>query len=225
MRSILLPILALLSAISAGAPALAEPGTMPERVSHAGQVDEGMGVVVISLRSELYLDEPMQLFFLREGGSVENDADVVHFGRRQGFFALGNDTLSFKIRSYQLRPGTYRLVAHGMDCSKVPAENERCLIDEPGPFGTVERSRPSRGYPEIAPTFEVEAGAVTYAGDYILTARNQIEWMDVPREEVLGMERKFAGMVRAPDPIIPGEYRLKYGLTARSWDDDAGRRY
>ena len=225
LRSIFLALLAaLMTGFAAGA-ALAEPGTEAERVSQASQVDDGYGAVVMSIRSEIYLDEPVQVFFLREGGSIENDADVIRFGRRQGFFALGNDTLSFQVRAYQLRPGTYRLVAHGMDCPKVPGEDERCLIDESGLLGTVERSRPSRGYPEIAPTFEVKVGAVTYAGDYILTSRNRIEWLEIPREEVTKMERRFATMARAPDPIIPGEYRLIYGLTAREWVDDARRRY
>lgn len=225
MRSRFLAILALLIAGFASGPAFAEPGTEAERVSRASQVDEGFGAVVISIRSEIYLDEPVQVFFLREGGSIDNDADVVRFDRRQGLFAFGNDALTFQVRAYQLPVGTYRLVAHGMDCPKVPEEDERCLVEASSILGKVELSRPSRGYPEIAPTFAVTPGSVTYAGDYILTSRNRIEWLEIPREELRKMESRFATMARAPDPIIPGEYRLVYGLTARSWEDDARRRY
>ena len=150
---------------------------------------------------------------------------MVRFERRQGFFAFGNDTLGFQVRAYQLKPGTYRLVAHGMNCPKVPQEDERCLVDESGLLGTVERSRPSRGYPESAPTFEVQAGAVTYAGDFILTARNQIEWLEIPAEELSRAHRRFASMAPGPEPAIPENYRLKFGLTARTYEDDAGRRY
>ncbi|WP_299192431.1 hypothetical protein [uncultured Erythrobacter sp.] len=204
---------------------MADPGTRAERVSRASAVDEGYGAVVISIRSELYLEDTLGVFFLREGGSIANDADVVRFERKQGFLSFGNDTLGFKVRAFQLRPGTYRLVAHGVSCAKVPAEDERCLVDFRGIGGTQEISRPSRGYHEIAPTFEVRAGSVTYAGDYILTARNQIEWAELPREEIERTRNRFARMPSAPEPVIPGEYRLRYGLNARSLEDDWNRRY
>jgi len=205
--------------------ALADPGTRAERVSRASSVDEGYGAVVISIRSELYLEDTLGVFFLREGGSITNDDDVIRFERRQGFLSFGNDTLGFKVRAFQLRAGTYRLVAHGVSCPKIPAEEERCLVDFNGLGGAQEISRPSRGYHQIAPTFEVNAGSVTYAGDFILTARNTIEWAELPVEEVERTRRRFSRMPNAPEPIIPGEFRLKYGLNARSLDDDWNRRY
>lgn len=225
MRSIFVALIAMCLALPGWCALSAEPGVEAERVSRASAVDSGWGAVVISIRSELFLEDRLDVYFLREGGSITNDADVVRFARKQGFFALGNDTLGFKVRAYQLRPGTYRLVAHGMNCPKVPAENERCLVDAPGIFGTEEISRPSRGYPAIAPSFEVRAGEVTYAGDFILTARNQIEWLELPQEELRRINDRFARMPRAPEPIIPGEYRLRYGLSPRSLDDDWNRRY
>ena len=225
MRPFLAALSALFLALPSWSAASAEVGVEAEKVSRPSAVDDGYGAVVISIRSELFLEDPLDVFFLREGGSVTNDSDVVRFVRKQGFFSLGNDTLEYKIRSYQLRPGTYRLVAHGINCPKVPAENERCLVDASGIFGTEEISRPSRGYPEIAPTFEVRAGAVTYAGDFALTGRNTIEWSEIPRDELQRIERRFAQLPRAPEPIIPGEYRLKYGLFPRSFEDDYNRRY
>lgn len=203
----------------------ADPGTPAERVSRASSVDEVYGAVVISVRSELFLEDTLGVFFLREGGSIANDADVVRFERRQGFFALGNDTLGFKVRAVQMRPGTYRLVAHGVSCAKVPAENERCLVDFRGLGGTEEISRPSRGYGENAPRFEVRAGSVTYAGDFILTARNTIEWAEIPADELRRTRARFARMPSAPAPEIPEEFRLIYGLNARSLSDDWNRRY
>ena len=225
MRALVATFLALLLALPAWQAASAQPGSEAERVSSASQLDAGYGAVVISLRSELYLDEPLQLFFLREGGDIANDADVIRFERRQGFFALGNDTTEYKVRSYALPPGTYRMVAHGMNCPKVPAENERCLVDTMGMWGTVELSRPSRGYPEDAPRFEVRAGQVTYAGDFALTARNTIEWSAIPPRELRRADRRFARLQRAPEPDVPEDYHLKYGLNARSYSDDSSRRY
>ena len=205
--------------------ALADPGTEAERVSRASSVDAGHGAVVISIRSELYLEDTLGVYFLREGGEVTNDADVIRFERDQGMLSFGNDTLGFKVRSYQLRPGTYRLVAHGVSCAKVPAENERCLVDFKGIGGTEEISRPSRGYAGNVPSFEVRAGEVTYAGDFILTARNTVEWAAIPPDELRWSMRRFAEMPRAPEPIVPGDYVLVYGLQARSLEDDWNRRY
>ncbi|WP_156777203.1 hypothetical protein [Erythrobacter sp. NAP1] len=225
MRSILPIGLCLVLAMPAWEKLDAEPGVEAERVSRASALDDGFGAVVISIRSEIYLDEPLDVFFLREGGDVANDADVVRFERKQGLIAFGNDTLKYKVHAYQLRPGTYRLVGHGMECPKVPAEDERCLIDAPGLFGREEISRPSRGYGVIAPTFEVRAGAVTYAGDFALTSRNTIEWSEVPSEELRQTERRLARLARAPEPVIPDEFKLKYGLFPRSYEDDLNRRY
>ena len=209
----------------AWSPALADPGSKAERVSRASSVDNGFGAVVISIRSELYLDDPLQVYFLREGGSITNDADVVRFERRQGFFAFGNDTVEYQIRAFQLRPGKYRLVAHGMNCPKIPAEDERCLIDVQGLGGGEGLSRPSRGYGEDAPSFEVRAGSVTVAGDFALTARNTIEWSAIPANELSRTRDRFSRLPAAPEPAVPEEFKLKYGLTPRQYVDDYNRRY
>jgi hypothetical protein len=225
MRHYLLALIFAFAALPGWSAALADPGTSAERVSRASSVDNGYGAVTISIRSELYLDDPLYVYFLREGGSIANDADVIRFERRQGFFAFGNDTVSFQIRTFQMRPGTYRLVAHGMNCPKIPAEDERCLVDVPGIAGAQELSRPSRGYSEIAPTFEVIAGSMTYAGDFALTARNTVEWSEIPYGELSRIRRSFGRLPTAPEPVVPGEFRLKYGLNARTYEDDRNRRY
>lgn len=225
MRILVLSFLFSCLAVPAWHTARAEPGTEPVRVTRASALDPGKGVVVISIRSEIYLDEPLDVFFLREGGSVDNAQDVVVFERRQGFFAFGNDTVKYKVRTYQLPVGTYRLVAHGIECPKVPAEDERCLVDV-STLGVRETlARPSRGYGDIAPRFEVREGEVTYAGDFALTARNLIEWSQVPSEELRRVRQRFSALPISPEPIIPGEFRLRYGLNPRSYEDDANRRF
>jgi hypothetical protein len=200
-------------------------GSEPERISRASALDEGHGVLVISIRSEIYLDEPLNVYFGRIGQSAEEPAQILRFGRRQGFFAFGNNTLKYQVRAYQLPAGRYRLLAHGIDCPKIPAEDERCLIDRRGLTGTVEVSRPSRGYGEEAPSFEVRPGSVTYAGDYALTARNTIEWSPIPPDELSRARQSFGSLPRAPEPTIPEDFVLKYALYPRSFEDDRGRRY
>lgn len=213
-------------ALSGANPLFAQSmGVEAERVKRASAIDKDNGAVVISIRSEVYLDEPLDLYFLREGGEVGIPSDVVQLSRRQNPLAFGNSTVKFQVRAYQLRAGTYRLVAHGMDCPKIPAENERCLIDQRGLNGTVEVSRPSRGYGEIAPTFKILSGSVTYAGDFALTARNTVEWSQIPAKELERISRQFSSMQRGPEPQIPEGFNLKYGLFPRSYGDDRGRRY
>jgi hypothetical protein len=196
-----------------------------QQVKRASAVDPGTGVVLISIRSELYLDEPLDVYFLRDGGDVTNPADVISFVRKQSFFAFGNSTVKHQVRAYALPTGNYRLIAHGMDCPKIPAEDERCLIDRRGLSGMVEVSRPSRGYGENAPSFEVRGGEVTRAGDFALTARNTIEWSEIPGDELSSLLRRFRSLRTGPEPIIPDEFKLKYGLFPRSFQDDRGRRY
>ena len=188
MRALLACLFVMCLAAPGWSAAQADPGTEVERISQPSALDNGYGAVVISIRSSLWLDDPLQVYFLREGGDVSNDADVVRFERKQGLFSFGNDTTKYKIRAFQLTPGTYSLVGHGVGCPKVPAVNERCLIEEPGIFGSD-------------------------------------EWSQIPSDELRPLERRFGRLPRAPEPIIPGEYRLRYGLYPRSYEDDAGRRY
>ncbi|UAB77080.1 hypothetical protein INR77_09555 [Erythrobacter sp. SCSIO 43205] len=201
-------------------------GSEVERLKRVSALDAGNGALIISIRSEIYLDEPLDLFFLREGGDVANESDVIRLTRKQNQLAFTNSTTKYKVRAYQLRAGTYRLIAHGMDCPKIPAEDERCLSDVSGLLlGKLVLGRPSRGYGEEAPSFEIRAGQVTYAGDFALTSRNRVEWSQIPQEELGRSERAVKGLARGPEPVVPEGFELKYGLFPRSFETDAKRRY
>ncbi|MFW5634140.1 MAG: hypothetical protein ACOCYR_04535 [Erythrobacter sp.] len=220
----LLPGLLALLAL-APAPLLAEPGREPERATRAGALDPGHGVVILSVRSELFLLDELDVWFVREGRSVDDPADVIRFTRRQPALAFGNRTTGYKLRAYQVPAGRWRLAGHGVRCEKVPAPEERCLVDVRvlGIGETV--SFPSRGYGEDAPVFEVRAGALTDAGDWSLTARNTIEWSEIPAQERRALDRRFAALPRAPAPEVAQAHRLRYGLVPRSYRDDRNRRY
>lgn len=201
-------------------------GTKVERLKRATSLEEGNGALVISIRSEIFLDEPLDLFFLREGGDVANEGDVIRLTRRQNQLAFTNSTTKYKVRAYQLEPGTYRLIAHGMDCPKIPAKDERCLSDVSGLLlGKMVLGRPSRGYGEDAPRFEIRAGQVTYAGDFALTSRNTVEWSEIPADEFGRSLRSVRGLARGPEPVVPENFELKFGLFPRSFETDAKRRY
>jgi len=202
-----------------------DPGMPAEKIARASALKPGHGAVIISVRSELFLRAELDLYFLREGGSVTNDGDIVRFSRAQPALAFGNATTKYKVLSIQLPAGRYKLAGHGAKCSKVPAPDERCLVDVKV-FGIGETiSFPSRGYGEDAPVFEVREGAVTVAGDFGLTARNTIEWSAIPSNKLGKVMKKFAGLPRGPEPEVAKQFLLKYPLRARSLNDDRARRY
>ncbi|MEM6493916.1 MAG: hypothetical protein AAF650_06010 [Pseudomonadota bacterium] len=207
-------------------PAQAEPGREPDRIARPSDLETGHGAVIISLRSELYLVAPLDLFLLREGGDLANPADVVQISRSESRLSFGgNSTTKYKVRAVQMPAGRYRLAGHGANCPKVPEPDERCLADVKfaGIGETI--SFPSRGYGEDAPVFEVQEGVLTIAGDFALTARNTIEWSVIPSEKLAKVVKKFADLPRAPNPTVPEAFNLKYPLRPRSMNDDRGRRY
>jgi len=201
-------------------------GVAAKKLSRASSLDEGNGALIISIRSEIYLDEPIDLFFLREGGDLNNEDDVIRLSRSQSPLAFTNSTVRYKLRSYQLEAGTYRLIAHGMECPKIPGEDERCLADiNDLLLGEMTLGRPSRGYPEEAPRFEIRAGQVTIAGDFALTSRNTVEWSEIPADELGKATRRFKSLGRGPEPTIPEDFVREFGLFPRSFETDAFRRY
>jgi hypothetical protein len=212
-------------ALAAPAPGLAETGREPERATSATSLEPGHGVVILSVRSELFLLDELNVWFVREGEGAEDPASFVRFTRSQPALAFGNKTTKYKVRAYQLPAGRWRLAGHGVRCEKVPAPDERCLVDIKvlGIGETV--SFPSRGYGGDAPVFEVRPGAVTDAGDWGLTARNTIEWSPIPPEESRKTLRRFGALPAGPEMEVAEKYRLKYGLFPRSYDDDKNRRY
>ncbi|QIQ86175.1 hypothetical protein [Erythrobacter sp.] len=212
-------------AMLAPAPLWAQKGREPDEISRAGALKEGTGAIIISIRSELYLLDELSVWFVREGGSKDNPADLVRFTRSQPALAFGNRTTKYKVRAYQLPAGRWRLAGHGVRCEKVPAPDERCLVDVKvlGIGETV--SFPSRGYGEDAPVFEVREGALTDAGDWGLTARNTIEWSPIPPDQARKALRRLSSLSAGPKVEVSEDYRLKYGLFPRSYDDDKNRRY
>lgn len=204
---------------------ISTPGIEAETISRAGAIDQGMGAVVLSVRSAIFLDEPLDVYFLREGGDITNEDDIVVFERKQGGFSLKNDTVRYQPQAFALAPGTYRLVAHGMECDAVPLPTERCRVERRIMGRLRLLSRPSRGYGPIAPTFEVRAGQVTYAGDFALTGRNKIEWSPIPDDELGEISADFANVQIGPEPVVPVSFELKYPLVARNYTSDMGRQY
>ncbi|MEM6477092.1 MAG: hypothetical protein AAF687_13090 [Pseudomonadota bacterium] len=204
----------------------AEPGTAPQKVSKPAAVERGHGVVLVSVRSSIFLVDKLNVYFLREGGDIDNDADVIRFSRKQGFLAVGNDTTDYLVKAFQLPPGRYRLVAHGSNCPVVPKPTQTCGASVKVAGETVARaSQPSRGYAGETPAFEVQASRVTNAGDFALTAVNKIAWSKVPPKALEKMAKRFRAFEQGPNPQVPLSYHLTIPLQRRTAEQDIGRVY
>lgn len=159
MKSLCLALLLL----GASAPALAME---PKPVGSAVEVKAGMGAVRLSIQSQTQQWGALRVWFLRVGGDPANKQDVLEFERSVGVPIAGVNMIDSKPRVYPLRPGRYRLIGHGVKCKAMPPEGTiGCSVRE---FGMKET--PALRYGEPSPSFEVAAGKLTDAGEFILEA-------------------------------------------------------
>lgn len=210
---------ALLSAITVPAIAAIEK---PKQVSATKSVKSGHGVVVISIRSEIFLPDKLDVFFAREGEPFDKEPNVVRFSRSQSMLAIGNDTTDYAVKSYALPAGRYRLVAHGVNCPGVPPPGMGCAI-RLGYGPTI--SRPSKGYAGETPTFVVEAGKMTVVGDFLLANSNQMQWSALPDTKLDTVKGKFAALEVAAPPTVPEEFVLNRPVQPAGMFDNFGRKY
>lgn len=193
--------------------------TKPKQVSGQKAVKAGTGVAVVSIRSEIFLPDKLDVFFQREGAEGE---DVVRFSRSQSVMAIGNDTTDFAVKSYALAPGRYHLVAHGVNCPGVPPPGMGCAI-RIGYGPTI--SRPSRGYAGETPAFVVEVGKLTIVGDFVLASSNQMLWSALPDVELTALRAKFAALPEAAKPEVPAGFALTRPVRPSGMFDNLGRQY
>lgn len=159
MKSFCLALLLL----GVSAPALA---IEPKPVGSAAELKAGMGALRISAQSQTQQWGALRIWFLREGGDPQNEADLLEFDRKVGVPIAGVNMIDSKPKIYAIRPGRYRLIGHGVKCKAMPPEGTvGCSVRE---FGMKET--PALRYGEPAPSFEVVAGKLTDAGEFILEA-------------------------------------------------------
>jgi hypothetical protein len=149
--------------LGVSAPAMAME---PKPIDSAGEVKAGMGAVRLSVQSQTQQWGALRVWFLRVGGDPANERDVLEFDRKVGVPIAGVNMIDSKPRVYALRPGRYRLIGHGVKCKAMPPEGTvGCSVRE---FGMKET--PALRYGEPSPSFEIVAGKLTDAGEFILEA-------------------------------------------------------
>ena len=201
--------------LAAAAPALAiEPGP----VASAKEVKAGMGAVRLSVQSQTQQMGTLHVWFLRVGGDASRKQDLLEFERKVGVPIAGVNMIDSKPRVYALPPGRYRLLGHGVKCGSVPPEGTTaCSVTQYGSYET-----PALRYGETAPSFEVVAGRLTDAGEFILEASPNSA---ITEESALKVARKnprwfrigvrpiaepipaaFRGLAAGPAPDVPPDF-------------------
>ena len=149
--------------LGVSAPAMAME---PKPVGSAAEVKAGMGAVRLSIQSQTQQWGALRVWFLRVGGDEANKQDLLEFHRSVGVPIAGVNLIDSKPKVYPLRPGRYRLIGHSVKCKTIPPEGTvGCSVRE---FGLKET--PALRYGEPSPSFEVVAGKLTDAGEFILEA-------------------------------------------------------
>lgn len=202
----------------------------PRAISAARQVKADHGAVRLSVQSQVQQGATIHLWFLREGGDPSRSADVLKFERKQGVPLLGTNTVDSRPLVYSILPGRYRLLGYGVGCGAVPtAGTYGCISRMNGiPLGTM----PARGYdePEL-PAFEVVAGRLTDAGEFILEAsgdapiseeeafkhlqRNHRDFQIRVRPFLAAQPGSFAALGAGPPVTVPKNFESRIICRAR----------
>ena len=198
---------AVLLASSAGA-------IKPKTVSSPSKLPVGMGIVRLSIQSQTQHGGKLHVWFLREGGNPASKEDLLRFDRGQGVPIAGTNMIDQTPKVFALPTGRYRLLGHSVGCGQLPPEGTICLY---GTFGG--SPMPTGRYGSDAPSFEVVAGRLTDAGEFILEAPP-----GTPMGEETAMEfamknpGAFQMRVRPSTMPLPAEFRSMPGGPAVSVD-------
>ena len=156
---------AFLALMLAASPALAAE---PRSINSPSQIKAGQGAVRLSVQSQVQQMGTIHVWFLREGGDPKRSADLLKFERKQGVPMLGTNTVDSRPAIYSVPPGRYHLLAYGVACPMLPPPGTWSCQATVNSIPT--GSMPARRYEGEVPSFEVETGKLTEAGELILEA-------------------------------------------------------
>ena len=211
-------ILALAGTALVATPALS---IRPRQIASADRLQTGMGAVRLSIQSQVQLTGgSLFLWFIKEGGDPTDRDDLLRFERGQGVPILGRNMVDSRPRIFALPPGRYRLIAHSAGCTTLPPPNAVCS-----------NGSPTERYVGATPTFEVRAGHLTDAGEFILEAppgtpigegtgvregiRNPYGFNIRVRESVEAVPDAFASLPRGPVTEVPAGFGSSIRCRAR----------
>ena len=211
-------IVAFLSAALVAVPAHA---IRPRQLTSSERLAPDMGAVRISIQSQVQLTGgSLFVWFLKEGGDPSNRNDLLRLERGQGVPLLGRNMVDSRLDIWALPPGRYRLIAHSAGCSTLPPPNMICS-----------NGSPTERYETEVPVFEVRAGHLTDAGEFILEApagsqigegtgvveaqRNPLTFRIRTRPGVAPIPTGFAALPSGPALEVPPSFASNIRCRAR----------
>jgi hypothetical protein len=183
----------------------------------------GEGAVRISIRSQLQHTESLFVHFVKLDDQGKDSEMLIRLDRGAGVPLMGSNMIDVKSKVYRLPAGQYRLLGFSIACAGVPFKGASCV----GSFGG---ELPAGAYSSPSPTFTVEAGRFTEAGDFIAeyAGPDAGELNDLMRKGVSNMDyamrwrplteampKQFTGMQKTADPEVATEFTSKITCAAR----------
>lgn len=217
--------LAILTALALAVPASA---IEPRAIRSAKQVKAPNGALRLSIRSQVQQQGTLHVWFVRIDGDPANKADILKFERGQGVPLAGSNMMDTRPLVFAVRPGRYRLLAHGVQCPGLPPEGTfACSVTQ---FGSTTQKSAAR-YGVGAPEFEVISGRMTNVGDVILEAApgspideetafdfmraNARSFQIRVQPPAQALPEAFAGLSGGPAPVVPPEFVSNISCTKR----------
>lgn len=218
-------ILLALAVLAAATPASA---IEPRSIRSSKQVKPTAGAIRLSVRSQVQQMGTLHVWLVRADGDPANEEDILKFERGQGVPLAGSNMMDTRPLVFAVRPGRYRLLAHGVQCPTLPPEGTiACSITQGFSSSRTSAAR----YGLDAPEFVVDAGRLTDVGDLILEASAgapiaegaafdfmranpgafQVRVQPVARAAPNGFETMAAG----PVPVVPVAFRSQITCAKR----------
>jgi hypothetical protein len=149
-------------AISAASAQTAMEIVEPAKVKSSKQLRDGEGVLQISVRTQKQFIETAILYFVAVDANGQDTNRVIRFERGAGVPIMGSNMIDEKQQTYRVKADRYRVIAFTIACDGMPyAPGLACRRG----YG---KGFPTGFYPQGEPVFEVKAGQLTQAGDFIV---------------------------------------------------------
>jgi len=160
MRTLLALALAL-SATATNVAAADRDIVEPKKIKSVRDLRAGEGAVQLSIRTQMQFIETLIEYFVELRPDGSDGSRVFRFERGAGVPIMGSNMIDPKQQTYRLPAGRYRPLGFTVACDQMPFREG--LVCAKG-FAEY----PTGFYPAGRPVFEVFAGQMTAAGDFIV---------------------------------------------------------
>jgi hypothetical protein len=157
-------LLALALALSASATSVAAADrdiVEPKKIKSVRDLRAGEGAVQLSVRTQMQFIETLIVYFVEVRPDGSDGSKVFRFERGAGVPVMGSNMIDQKQQTYRLPAGRYRPLGFTVACNQMPYREGLVCTKGFAEF-------PTGFYASGEPVFEVAAGQMTTAGDFIV---------------------------------------------------------